>query len=161
MKANIITVSLCLAVAVLSCKNSNMIEKNSAAEKLEIEKTIRGAIGWAANKDITLLYSLIANDSSFIEIHPGPRIVKGFTEFRKAEKVWMSPEFRAVLYNIWDLHITISQEGDAAWWFCMLDDVNEWAGKPLSWENTRWTGVAEKRNGQWKIVQQHFSFATP
>jgi hypothetical protein len=43
----------------------------------------------------------------------------------------------------------------------MLDDVNEWEGKPLSWENTRWTGVAEKRNGQWKIVQQHFSFATP
>jgi hypothetical protein len=29
-----------------------------------------------------------------------------------------------------------------------------------SWENTRWTGVVEKRDGRWVIVQQHFSFAS-
>ncbi len=71
----------------------------------------------------------------------------------------MSPDFRAVRYDIRDLKITISPSGDAAWWFCMLDDINEWKGKPASWENTRWTGVLEKRDGRWVIVQQHFSFA--
>jgi len=46
-----------------------------------------------------------------------------------------------------------------AWWYCMLDDINEWDGQPASWENTRWTGVLEKREGKWVIVQMHFSFA--
>ena len=41
----------------------------------------------------------------------------------------------------------------------MLDDMNEWKGQPANWENTRWTGVTEKRDGKWVIVQQHFSFA--
>ncbi len=129
-------------------------------EKLLIEKTIRTSIGWAKDKDIKLLYSVIANDSDFLEVHPGPKVVKGFSEFRKAEEFWMSPDFKAVRYKISDLRINISKSGDAAWWFCMLDDINEWKGEPASWENTRWTGVMEKRNGKWIIVQQHFSFAS-
>jgi hypothetical protein len=40
-----------------------------------------------------------------------------------------------------------------------LDDINEWKDKPANWENTRWTGVVEKREGKWRVVQQHFSFA--
>jgi hypothetical protein len=31
---------------------------------------------------------------------------------------------------------------------------------PANWENTRWTGVLEKRDGRWVIIQQHFSFAS-
>jgi ketosteroid isomerase-like protein len=150
-----------LIMGLLSCSRKNDEIVNINAEKLNVETTIRNAIGWAQTKDINLLYSIISNDSGFIEIHPGPGIVKGFNEFRKAEIVWLSPEFRAVRYSIWDLHITISHRGEVAWWFCMLDDVNELAGQPAAWENTRWTGVAEKQDGQWKIVQQHFSFACP
>lgn len=41
----------------------------------------------------------------------------------------------------------------------MLDDINEWKGQPANWENTRWTGVLEKRDNNWIIVQMHFSFA--
>jgi ketosteroid isomerase-like protein len=128
-------------------------------EKLLVEKAINASIGWAKNKNLALLYNVIANDSSFLEVHPGDRIVKGFNEFRKSEDFWMSPDFRAVRYEIRDLKITISPSSDAAWWFCILDDINEWKGQPASWENTRWTGVLEKREGRWVIVQQHFSFA--
>jgi ketosteroid isomerase-like protein len=128
-------------------------------EKLQVEKTINSSIGWAKNKDIDLLYSVISNDSDFLEIHPGDKVVRGINEFKQAEKFWMDPDFKAVRYEIRDLKITISPAGDAAWWFCMLDDINEWKGEPASWENTRWTGVLEKRDGRWVIVQQHFSFA--
>jgi len=132
---------------------------NPEKEKLLIENTIHASIGWAKEKDIKLLYSVIAGDSSFLEVHPGPEVVKGFSDFRKAEEFWMSPDFQAVKYEIRDLNINISKSGDAAWWFCMLDDINIWKGEPSSWVNTRWTGVMEKRNGNWVIVQQHFSFA--
>ncbi len=40
----------------------------------------------------------------------------------------------------------------------VLDDINTWKGLDFSWRNIRWTGVLEKREGQWKIVQMHFSF---
>ena len=133
---------------------------NIQQEKQLVEKVIHGSIGWAKNKDINLLYSIIANDTSFLEVHPDEKVVRGIEEFKKAEKFWMSPEFKAVRYEIKDLTINFSKSGDVAWFFCMLDDINEWKGQPASWENTRWTGVLEKQNGKWIIVQQHFSFAS-
>jgi Tol biopolymer transport system component len=105
------------------------------------------------------LYNTIANDPDFLEVHPEGDVVKGFEEFKKAERLWMSPNFKAVRYEIRDLRIKLSKSGDVAWFFCILDDINEWKGQPANWENTRWTGVLEKRDGRWVMVQQHFSFA--
>jgi ketosteroid isomerase-like protein len=130
------------------------------SEKQLVEKAIHNCIGWAKDKDISLLYNTIANDSNFIEVHPNDRIVFGFEDFKKAENFWMSPKFKAVRYEIRDLKINFSKSGDVAWFFCMLDDINEWKGQPANWENTRWTGVLEKQDGKWLIVQQHFSFAS-
>lgn len=124
-----------------------------------IEKSIRACIGWAQNKDFELLYKVIANDPDFLEVHPDGAVVKGFAEFKKAEKIWGSPDFKAVRYEIRDLKITLSKSGDVAWFYGLLDDINEWKGRPANWENTRWTGVLERRGGGWMMVQQHFSFA--
>lgn len=130
------------------------------SEKILVEKAIHNCIGWAKNKDIELLYSIIANDTNYLEVHPNDRVVKGFQEFKKAEKFWMSPDFKAVRYEIKDLKINFSKSGNVAWFFCMLDDINEWKGQPASWENTRWTGVLEKRDDSWIMAQMHFSFAS-
>ena len=129
-------------------------------EKALVEKAIHSSIGWAKNKDLNLLYSIISNDTNYIEVDPGHRVVKGFQDFKKAENFWMNPDFKAIRYEIRDLKINFSKSGDVAWYFCMLDDINEWKGEPANWENTRWTGVLEKRNGIWIIVQMHFSFAS-
>ena len=50
--------------------------------------------------------------------------------------------------------------GDVAWYHARLDDYNEWQGQPANWEDVRWTGVLEKRDGRWVIVQMHFSSPT-
>ncbi len=130
------------------------------AEKQLVEKAIHNSIGWAKDKDIGLLYSIIANDSNYLEVDPGDRIVKGFQDFKKAEEFWMSDDFKAVRYEIKDLKINFSDSGDVAWFFCFLDDINEWKGQPATWENTRWTGVLEKRGNNWIMVQMHFSFSS-
>jgi len=122
-----------------------------------IERAIRNCIGWAGTKDFSLLYNTVANDADFLEVHPNGNVVKGFEEFKKAEKFWGSPDFKAIRYEIRDLRIKLSKSKDVAWFFCILDDINEWKGQPANWENTRWTGVLEKRNGRWVMVQQHFS----
>ena len=150
---------VCLFQSQLLSQIPNQIN-NAETEKQLVEKAIHNCIGWAKDKDINLLYNTIANDSTFLEIHPNDKVVKGFEDFKKAEKFWMSPDFKAVRYEIKDLIINFSKSGDIAWFFCMLDDINEWKGQPANWENTRWTGVLEKRNGKWVIVQQHFSFAS-
>ena len=133
-------------------------ETSSEQEEIgAIEQSIRDGIGWAKTKDFRLLYSVIANDPDFLEVHPDGKVVKGFDEFKKAEKIWASPDFKAVRYEIRDLRIKLSKSGDVAWFFCILDDINEWKGQPANWENTRWTGVLEKRDSRWVMVQQHFS----
>jgi hypothetical protein len=139
-----------------ACSN----QKDHVQEIARVEKAIHSSIGWAKDKNLNLLYSVIANDSNFIEVHPNNRVVKGINEFKKAEKFWCSPDFKAIRYEIRDLKIQLSNSGEVAWFYCVLDDINEWQGQPANWENTRWTGVLEKRAGNWVMVQQHFSFAS-
>lgn len=126
-------------------------------ELARVEQAIRAAIGWAKNKDLGLLFDTIAGDENFLEVHPDGNVVRGFTEFKKAEPIWMSPNFKAVRFEIRDLRIRLSKGGDVAWFFCVLDDMNTWKGQPANWENARWSGVLEKRDGRWVMAQQHFS----
>jgi ketosteroid isomerase-like protein len=156
---SISSVIILILAASWSCTGEKTLTADREKELILITNTINNVIGWAKNKDLSLLYSSVANDSSFLEVHPVNRVVKGIANFKKQEDFWMSPDFKALRYKIRDLTINVSCSGDVAWWFCILDDINEWKGEPANWQNTRWTGVLEKRNGKWVIVQQHFSFA--
>ena len=133
-----------------------------AAEKDEIERVIRASIGWAQTKDTDLLYGCFAQDEDLFWFTPeADGTTRGFESFKKTvEEVFLNDAFRAVRYEIRDLDIHLSRSGDTAWYSCMLDDENEWNGQPASWINVRWTGVLEKREGKWVIVQMHFSYGT-
>jgi len=141
-----------------SCRDNGVQGTDRSADSLAVSQAIHDCIGWAKEKDFNLLYSVIANDPGYLEVSPGNKITRGFDEFRQNETFWGSPDFRAVRYDIRDLTISFSPGGDAAWFFCILDDINEWKGEPANWENTRWTGVLVKKDGRWIMMQQHFSF---
>jgi hypothetical protein len=159
-KVTIPIVIFTLLIFMIDCTNqSKRIETDKSKELALIEKAIHGAIGWAKNKDFKLLYSIIANDSNYLEVDPNKEIIRGFNAFKKNEAFWGNPGFKAIRYEIRDLKISLSESGTVAWYYCVLDDINEWKGKPAEWRNTRWTGVLEKRKGEWVIVQMHFSFA--
>ena len=132
---------------------------NREAEIQEISRVIDSAIGWFKTKDFDLSFNTFAQDSNFLEVHPDGTVVKGFDQFKKNSEIFKNPEFLYVRHEIWDLKITLSRNGDTAWFFCMLNDISTWKGQEVGWENTRWTGTLEKRDGRWVIVQQHFSFA--
>lgn len=140
-----------------SCNNTHEINKES--EIKEITKTMNNVFGWAINKDFNLFYNSIANDSNFCSVTPYKRVKVGFDEVKKDSAFWGNPKFKAIRHDINDLHIQLSQSGRVAWFCCKLNDINEWDGQPANWENVAWTGVLEKRNGKWIVVQQHFSFA--
>ena len=132
------------------------------AEKEAISKVIHSNIGWAATKDKDLLFSTIAQDSDLFWFSPrDDGTVSGFESFvAVTEGFFMNDDFKAVRYEIKDLTINISRSGDVAWYHARLDDYNTWKGQPANWEDVRWTGVLEKRDGHWLIVQMHFSAPT-
>jgi hypothetical protein len=85
--------------------------------------------------------------------------VVGWNQHLKTFETFMDPRFKAIRTEVRDLRIHLSHSGDVAWYSAMLDDVVEWEEKRGGGEDIRWTGVLEKRNGHWVIVQMHASLA--
>jgi hypothetical protein len=132
------------------------------SERAEVEWVIRDTIGWALTKDIKRLFSIVAQDEDFFIFHPDSKsTIIGFEAFKNlAESSWMTNAFKATDFAVKELRVNFSTPALVAWYSAILDDHAEWNGKPGGWDNVRWTGVLEKRDGQWVTVQMHFSFAT-
>ena len=137
-------------------------EQNIEKEKTEISKVIHNSIGWAATKDKELMYSCFADDPELFWFSPrDDGTIYSFKTFMElTEGFFMHDDFKAVDFEIKELQINLSQSGDIAWYHARLDDFNEWKGQPVNWEDVRWTGVLEKRDNHWVIVQMHFSDAS-
>jgi len=143
---------------LFSCEKPAQIDYER--ERAEIEKAVNNTIGWALTKDKDLSYSVVAQDENLFILNPGESSVVGFDAFKDmTENFFMSDAFKAVSFEVRGLKINISESGTAAWFSCRLDDFCEINGKPDGWENVRWTGVLEKRQGKWVHVQMHFSYS--
>jgi len=135
---------------------------NPHDELAEIEKVIRASIEWAVRgKDTVLSYSsVINNDELFFFQTDSRSTIIGFDKFRSlTENFFMRDDFKAIKVEINDFRIHMSPTMKTAWWACLLNDYNEFQGKPANWENVRWSGVLEKVDGKWRIFQMHFSKA--
>lgn len=135
---------------------------NPHDELVEIEKTIRASIEWAVKgKDTELLYSsVIHNDELFFFQTDSKSTITDFENFRSlTENFFLRDDFKAIKVEINDFRIHMSPTMKTAWWACILNDYNEFQGKPANWENVRWSGVLEKVEGKWRIFQMHFSKA--
>ncbi len=131
-------------------------------EKAEVTKVIHTSIKWCfPEKSRERLYGSVVNDSTFFMFQPDSRTtIIGFDAFRDyAERVFMVDECQPKGSEIRNLRINLSGSGDVAWFSCLLDDWGEWAGTPWFWKDTRWTGVLQKIDGKWVMMQQHFSLA--
>ena len=138
--------------------NSN--EDEVKKEKEKIAKVIRDSIEWALTKDRKLQESTMAKDENlFYYWTHSDKPVIGWEEHVKLFKIWMDPKFKATHTEVRDLRINFSLSGDVVWYSATLDDLGEWDGKVIGDKDIRWTGVLEKREGKWLIVQMHASLA--
>jgi len=134
--------------------------EDQEAVKREVAQVVSFVIGWAKDKNLDLFFGSIAQDEDYISVTPGKRIIKRFEDVKASVPFWMSPDFQYVRHELKDLEIKLARCGTVAWFYCVLDDINTYKGEPAAWENARWTGVVEKRDGRWVVVSQHFSFAS-
>lgn len=129
-------------------------------ETLIVKRTVVDSIAWALTKDRALLESIIAHDEDYFSFHPeGLDPVHGYAEFEQGFGFWMSPDFVATRTEVRNFRCHFSASKEVAWFSAILDDCFIWKGNPGCWQDTRWTGVLEKQNGRWVIMQMHFSFA--
>lgn len=132
----------------------------TADERVIIRKTLYDSFNWAATKDRELLESVISHDEDLFMFNPDSRnTVRGWNMFTQAFDIWMDPRFEATRFEMRDVRISISRAGDVAWYSAVIDDCGTWEGREFCWTDARWTGVLEKREGKWIIVQMHISIA--
>jgi len=149
--------SVVFATILAACAD---VAPDLETERAEVRQAIENSIGWALTKDTTVLFNSLAHDSTFFIYHPdSASTVVGWSEFLRPVATFMNPAFKATRFEVKNLRINFSRSGDVAWYSALLDDFAEWQGQPVGWEDARWTGVLEKRDGRWVIVQMHFSFA--
>ena len=129
-------------------------------EKELITKIINDSFGWALTKDRALFESIFAHDDEFFTYYLNSKdTVRGWEQLKKYLDVWSDPRNKALGFDIRDLCLNIARSGKVAWFSAVVNDEGEWDGKPWSSKDIRWTGVLEKREGKWVIVQQHMSQA--
>lgn len=158
LKSATITIIIALFIFAGCVEESHMDKEKELAD---VRRVIEMSIGWAKTKDTTAMFDCFVQDSTLFFFNPdNGGNMHGFDNFvKQTREVFMNEAFKAIRYEIKDMKLGISQSGQSAWWSCYLDDINEWNGKPFSWHNVRWSGVLDKRDGKWKIMQMHFSHA--
>jgi ketosteroid isomerase-like protein len=133
---------------------------NVETEKAAIAKVIDANIGWFATKDFDLMFSTMADDPDLFFFSPDSQsTIHGIEALRKMSAIWRDPGSKYVSHEIRDLRIHVHPSGEVAWYSAILEDCGEYGGQKGCWKDTRWTGVLEKRDGRWVIMQMHFSFA--
>lgn len=99
---------------------------------------------WASDEDIILFGT------------EGDEQMVGMEEIGKA----MSRQFDELentLINISEQKIKLSKDGKIAWFSEVLDYNFIYEGENMAFEGIRFTGVMEKRDGMWQLVQGHLS----
>lgn len=128
--------------------------------KQEISKILHDAFGWALTKDRALFESIFAKDADFFSYFPDSKsTATGWIQFERFLEGWMDPRNVAKGFELRNLRIIISRNKDVAWFSAIVDDEGEFDGKPWGSKDIRWTGILERRDGSWRICQQHLSEA--
>lgn len=155
-KACVLLLSILAIVFIPNGCTSN----NKAEEEKAIAAAIDNTIGWFEKKDFDLLFSVTADDEDYFIFHPtSDATIHGIEAFRELTKVWEDPDAQYAGHSIMDLRIHMHESSKVAWFSAILDDCGEYDGELSCWDDVRWTGVLEKRNGRWVIMQMHFSVA--
>jgi len=157
----LVVAAIAFAIAFQGCQGPRETNPKSSNEEVIITKVIHDSFAWAFTKDRALFERIFARDEDFFTYYPDSKsTVVGWSQFQKNLDKWMDPRNKAISYDIRNLKLHVSRSGGVAWFSAIVDDAGEWDGKPWGLKDVRWTGVLEKRENQWIIVQQHMSLAS-
>ena len=137
--------------------NTLDVKTRNSEKVAPIKATLSKMLRAQENGDIKTFASTFAHDSQVVNIGTDlDEIWYNWSSFYE----WMSDAIqnrKGYTITEKDTHIVLSKSGDVAWYSQLLDTCLETKGEPFSLEGFRHTGVMEKRDTDWVIVQSHIS----
>lgn len=124
----------------------------------DVESVIQQFFRAMDTQDMALMERIVAHDADLVHIGTDDGEI-----WRGGEDLWTATEtqFENLEYykaSIRDLTVNLARSGAVAWYFHLLDARIKSAGKAeVRWDGARFTGVVERRNGRWVMVQTHVS----
>jgi ketosteroid isomerase-like protein len=149
---------LFVVILLLAASCSNCDQKfNKADEVNAIESLLEGYVIANENQDFDLIEKIWAPDSDIILYGTdSDERLMGWTNIRAA--------IREQFLQIEDTYISASDQfiklnctGTTAWFAETLDYNFVYKGAAENYKGLRFTGVVEKMDGEWKLVQAHLS----
>jgi uncharacterized protein (TIGR02246 family) len=146
-------IAACLTLNSCSQKQT----ANTDAERTKVKSVVDNFKNIWETEDMNLVSKIIAHDSDIViygtdanENFVGWEAVKGYFSH-------MFPVIEKTKLRVRNQIIKVAADGNAAWFSETLDWDLMFGGQPAQLPNTRLTGVLEKRDGNWVIVQIHNS----
>ncbi len=141
---------------------SGSVEEAAAAVDLEAAKVAVNSVldQWIQvvdNENLELFSKLMAHDPDMVSF--GTDAAERWVGYQSLEssmeKQFESTEESKAISR--ERVITVHKSGEVAWWSELYDMTGKAQGEAFALEGMRLTGVLEKRNGNWVIVQFHGS----
>jgi len=168
MKKTLLQFIMIIPLIILLCFSFSCKQFEKAAEEappavdIEAEKaTVKSVLDqWIQafeTEDIELLSKIIAHDDDIIIF--GTDAAEhwiGWEPMIEAQKRFFESTEESDI-SIRDQVIKVHKSAEVAWFSELMDWNGVIQGEPFSFEGIRLTGVMEKRNGNWVIVQFHCS----
>ncbi len=146
-----------LLVILLFAKNGYSQRVNIASEKAKATLVVNEFTNIWETKDMNVLSKIVAHDTGMVNYGMNANLIfVGWDALRDSiAKMWSVMEMKKM--DIRNQVINIDRSGNVAWYSEMCDMDFLYGGHPMQILNQRYTGVLEKRNGKWVIVQFHNS----
>lgn len=149
--------SVLVATTVMLWMSACAQKVDIEAEKAKVKSVVDQFEQVWETKDMELLSKIMAHDADMVNF--GTDAAEHFIgwEALKGSVEKMFPSIDNIKITVKDQAIKVHPSGQVAW----FSEVWDWdlvvEGQPVHSEGQRFTGVLEKRNGNWIIVQFHNS----
>ena len=150
---NLITVLITVTFLLSACAKV----MDFAAEEAKINKVLDQNFKALETEDLGLYEKIFANDADMVVF--GTDATERVVGWEALKKV-MTKQFEATestKITSSDRVIKVHESGQVAWFSEIIDWEVTADGQIVKMEGVRGTGVLEKRNGNWVIVQMHYS----
>ena len=130
---------------------------NIVSEKAQVTLVVNQFAQIWETKNIDVLSKIMAHDPDMVNYGINSNLIfNGWNALKDSiTKMWSVME--NVKANVRNQVITIDPSGKVAWYSEICDMDLVYAGHPMQISNMRYTGVLQKRNDSWVIVQFHNS----
>lgn len=148
---------------VLSCNNEKEHDNDQdvvidlAQEKSEVSLVLDNLAAATESGNFEMIEKiwLPSEDALLIGTDSGENL-DGWEEISKAIRKQFGT-FEETLISITDQRIWIHKDASVAWFFEELNYNFVYEEKAMTFEGIRFTGIMQKVDGKWRLVQQHMS----